>query len=41
MMANVLTKALAKERHERLQKIMGLEVFGYSQSGSVDRELTS
>ena len=35
MVADVLTKALAKERHHRLAKAMGLREGNYSQSGSV------
>jgi hypothetical protein len=37
MLANVLTKALARERHERLTSNMGIRDFGRSQSGSVER----
>ena len=36
MIANVLTKPLAKDRHQTLTKAMGLETFDYSQSGSVE-----
>ena len=36
MVADVLTKALAKPRHEDLCKRMGLTLFGYKQSGSVE-----
>ncbi len=36
MMADVLTKALAKDRHQALTRAMGLQVFDYSQSGSVE-----
>lgn len=35
MVADVLTKALAKDRHQRLAKAMGLRDGNYSQSGSV------
>ena len=35
MVADVLTKALAKERHQRLAKEMGLRDRNYLQSGSV------
>ena len=35
MVADVLTKALAKDRHQRLAKEMGLREGNYSQSGSV------
>ena len=35
MVADVLTKALAKDRHQRLAKAMGLREGNYSQSGSV------
>ncbi len=35
MVADVLTKALAKERHQTLTKAMGLGALDYSQSGSV------
>jgi transposase InsO family protein len=35
MVADVLTKALAKERHQRLARAMGLRESNYSQSGSV------
>jgi hypothetical protein len=37
MLADVLTKALARERHERLTNNMGIGDFGHSQSGSVER----
>ena len=37
MIADVLTKPLAKDRHQALTKAMGLEAFDYSQSGSVAR----
>ena len=40
-MADVLTKALAKERHEKLRTMMGFEDFGHSQSGSVEGGLKS
>ncbi len=36
MVADVLTKALAKERHENLTRSMGLGVLDYLQSGSVE-----
>ena len=36
MLADVLTKALARDRHERLSRKMGICVFGHSQSGSVE-----
>jgi transposase InsO family protein len=36
MVADVLTKALAKVRHEKLTKAMGLRGGNYSQSGSVE-----
>ena len=36
MVADVLTKALAKVRHEKLTKAMGLRGSNYSQSGSVE-----
>jgi len=36
MVADVLTKALAKVRHEKLIKAMGLGGGNYSQSGSVE-----
>jgi len=35
MVANVLTKALAKERHQNLTRSIGLGVLDYLQSGSV------
>jgi hypothetical protein len=35
MVADVLTKALAKDRHQRLSKAMGLQEGNYSRSGSV------
>ena len=35
MLADVLTKALAKDRHQRLAKALGLREGDYSQSGSV------
>ena len=35
MVADVLKKALARDRHQRLVVTFGLEGFGYSQSGSV------
>ena len=35
MMADVLTNALARDRHQRLLVAFGLQSFGYSQSGSV------
>ena len=34
MIADVLTKLLAKDRHQTLTKAMTLEAFDYSQSGS-------
>ena len=34
--ADVLTKLLAKDRHQALTKAMDLEVVDYSQSGSVE-----
>jgi hypothetical protein len=37
MLADVLTKALASERHQRLTSNMGIGNFGHSQSGSVER----
>ena len=36
MVADVLTKALGKERHEMLRKAMGLRHFGNSQNRSVE-----
>ena len=33
---DVLTKPLAKDKHQTLTKTMGLEAFDYSQSGSVE-----
>ena len=36
MLADVLTKALARERHERLTRRLGICEFGHSQSGSVE-----
>ena len=36
MIADVLTKALAKDRHQALTRAMGLQVFDDSQSGSVE-----
>lgn len=36
MVADVLTKALARDRHQRLVEAFGLKGFGYSQSGSVE-----
>ena len=36
MVADVLTKALARDRHERLMEAFGLQGFGYSQNGSVE-----
>ena len=36
MIADVLTKPLAKDRHQTLTRAMGLEAFDYSQSGSVE-----
>lgn len=37
MLADVLTKALAKDKHEQLTMKMGIGDFGHSQSGSVER----
>ena len=37
MLADVMTKALARDRHERLIRAMGIGAFGLSQSGSVER----
>jgi hypothetical protein len=37
MLVDVLTKALARERHERLTSNMDVGDFGHSQSGSVER----
>jgi hypothetical protein len=39
MVADVLTKALAKERHHNLTRRMGLRVLDYLQSGSVVLEI--
>ena len=36
MIADMLTKPLAKDRHQLLTKAMGLEVLEYLQSGSVE-----
>ena len=36
MVADVLTKALAKDRHETLRRAMGLVSFDTTQSGSVE-----
>ena len=36
MVADVLTKALAKDRHQRLAQAMGWREGNYSQSGSVE-----
>ena len=36
MKADVLTKPLAKDRHQTLTKVMDLEAFNYLQSGSVE-----
>jgi hypothetical protein len=36
MVADVLTKALAKERHQNLTRSMGLRVLDYLQNGSVE-----
>ena len=36
MIADMLTKSLANDRHQPLTKAMGLEAFDYSQSGSVE-----
>jgi hypothetical protein len=38
MVADVLTKALARDRHQRLAMAFGLKDFGYVQSGSVEGE---
>ena len=35
MVADVLTKALGKERHQTMCKAMGIEAIGTSQSGSI------
>ena len=37
IIADVLTKPLAKDRHQALTKAMGLKAFDYSQNGSVAR----
>jgi hypothetical protein len=37
MLVDVLTKALARERHEKLIWNMGIGDFGHLQSGSVER----
>ena len=37
MAADILTKALARDRHEFLSEIMGLEYNATSQSGSIGR----
>jgi hypothetical protein len=37
MLADVMTKALARDRHERLMRAMGIGAFGPLQSGSVER----
>lgn len=37
MVADILTKALARDRHEGLSEIMGLEYNATSQSGSIGR----
>ena len=36
MVADVLTKALRKERHQMMTKAMGIQDFGNSLSGSVE-----
>ena len=36
MIADVLTKPLAKDRHQTLTKAMTLDAFDYSQSGSIE-----
>ena len=36
IVADVLTKALARDRHQRLVMAFGLKGFGYTQSGSVE-----
>ena len=36
MVGDVLTKALAKDRHQRLVMAFGFKGFGYTQSGSVE-----
>ena len=36
MIVDMLTKLLAKYKHQPLTKAMGLEAFDYSQSGSVE-----
>ena len=36
MIAEVLTKALAKDRHQTLTNIMGLEAFDFLQNESVE-----
>ena len=36
MIADVLTKPLAKDRHQALTMAMGFEAFDYSQSGNVE-----
>ena len=36
MIADVLTKPLANDRHQTLTKAIGLETFDYSQSGSIE-----
>jgi hypothetical protein len=38
MMADVLTKGLVRDRHERFVKAYGLKGFGSTQSGSVEVE---
>ena len=37
MVADILTKALARDRHEMLSEIMGLGYNATSQSGSYER----
>ena len=36
MIADMLTKPVARDRHQNVIKTMSLEVFDYSQSGSVE-----
>ena len=38
MIADVLTKTLAKDRHHKLMMAFGLKDFGYAQSGSVEED---
>ena len=37
MLADVMTKAFARDRHERLMRATGIGDFGQSQSGSVEK----